>query len=60
MLPGLSLLLAWIMIIFRIWQAAELARIILSNYHPDLNCGSKNILVIVRDMNYIWREDIFT
>ena len=40
-------------------QGIELARIILLNYHPDVQGGANDILAIMFDMNYLWESFIF-
>ncbi|MFO8053884.1 MAG: hypothetical protein R6U19_01805 [Bacteroidales bacterium] len=43
----------------RYQSAIELARIILLNYHPDLQSGDNTILAIMVDMNHLWENYIF-
>jgi len=39
--------------------AVELAKIILLNYHPDIQGGNENILAIMFDMNLLWESYIY-
>jgi len=39
--------------------AIELARIILLNYHPDMQGGGNNILAIMVDMNQLWENYVY-
>lgn len=43
----------------RYQQAIELARIILLNFHPDIQGGSNNIIAIMFDMNRLWESYIY-
>jgi len=43
----------------RYQRAVDLARIILLNFHPDIQGGSDNIIAIMFDMNYLWESYIY-
>ena len=40
-------------------KAFDIAKIIILNYSPSLNYGSKNLLTLLFDMNALWEEYIF-
>lgn len=40
-------------------RAFELARLIILNYSPDINKGTKNMISLLFDMNQLWEEYVY-